>query len=43
MNDEEDDTMLENVDDSYKNVDFTGISDYHIKSYDNGSGDADII
>ena len=42
INDDEDDTILENVDDSYKNVDFTGISDYTTKSYDNGKGDEDM-
>ena len=44
MKDEDDEsTMLEDVDDSYKSVDYTGISDYKIKSYDTGAGDADLI
>ena len=41
--DQNEDTMLEDVDDSFKTTDFTGISDYNIKSYDTTAGDEGLI
>ena len=40
---DDDDTLLEDVDDSYKTAEFTGISDYNVKSFDTTSGDEGVI
>ena len=40
---DDEDTLLEDVDDSYKTADYTGISDYNVKSYDSTAGDEGVI